>query len=94
MGCRPGRQAQRFSLLRERQPAACTPRRATGCDMDTVLRGAPALLLPCCCCSGQIGFMICTKAAGGSGGEGALDPREPRLAVPPHVEGKGYPPLR
>jgi hypothetical protein len=42
-------------------------------------------------CSGQIGFMICSKKAEG---EEPLDPREPRLPVPAHTEGKGYPPLR
>ena len=41
--------------------------------------------------SGQIGFMICTKP-GEEGG--ALDPREPRQAVPPPPPGSSYPPLR
>ena len=43
-------------------------------------------------CSGQIGFMVCTKAAGdGSAAHNAAEPRQP---VPGTPEGRGYPPLR
>lgn len=42
--------------------------------------------------SGQIGFMVCTKAAADGGAP--LDPREPRLPAPAAPEGRGYPPLR
>lgn len=41
--------------------------------------------------SGQIGFMICTKAQEGAA---ALDAREPRQAAPATPEGRGYTPLR
>lgn len=41
--------------------------------------------------SGQIGFMVCTKAPA----EGAApDAREPRQPVPATPEGRGYTPLR
>ncbi|EFN53284.1 hypothetical protein CHLNCDRAFT_26108 [Chlorella variabilis] len=40
--------------------------------------------------SGQIGFMICTKA----GGSAPLDAREPRQPLPVTPEGRDYPPLR
>lgn len=47
------------------------------------------ILLPC---SGQIGFMVCTKAAGdGSAPPNAAEPRQPLPGTP---EGRGYTPLR
>ena len=43
-------------------------------------------------CSGQIGFMVCTKAAGdGSAPPNAAEPRQPLPGTP---EGRGYTPLR
>ncbi|KAL4459059.1 hypothetical protein ABPG75_013924 [Micractinium tetrahymenae] len=40
--------------------------------------------------SGQIGFMVCTKAGDGK----PLDAREPRQPLPAAPEGRDYPPLR
>lgn len=40
--------------------------------------------------SGQIGFMICSKASDA----GPLDPREPKLTVPEVPAERNYPPLR
>lgn len=48
--------------------------------------------LPTVWCSGQIGFMICSKQ--GEEGAAALDASEPRQPVPVTPEGRGYPPLR
>ncbi len=46
--------------------------------------------LPAWFCSGQIGFMICTKA----GGRPPLDAREPRQPAPVAPQERNYPPLR
>lgn len=50
----------------------------------------PSCPAPARLCSGQIGFMICTKA----GGSAPLDAREPRQPLPVTPEGRDYPPLR